>query len=42
MYTAFECCLVGYGWLTRGSSIYLRHSLGINVNWWGLALWALG
>jgi hypothetical protein len=43
MFTAFGVLLGAYGWLTHGSSIYLRHSLGINVNlWWGLALLAFG
>jgi hypothetical protein len=43
MFTVFGVLLGAYGWLTRGSSIYPQHSLGINVNlWWGLALLVFG
>jgi len=32
-----------YGALTRGSTIYASHSLGLNVNlWWGLVMLFFG
>ena len=43
MFTAFGLLLAAYGAATRGSDIYPRHSLGINVNlWWGMAMLAFG
>lgn len=43
MFTVFGILLGGYGWLTRRSSVYAQHSLGININlWWGLALLVFG
>ncbi len=36
--------LIGiYGFMTKGSDMYVRHSLGININlWWGTAMLILG
>ena len=43
MFSTFGLLLVAYGAATRGSDIYARHSLGINVNlWWGMAMLAFG
>ncbi len=43
MFSAFGLLLAGYGAATHGDDMYLRHSLGINMNlWWGLALLAFG
>lgn len=43
MFAILGVLLSGYGAATRGSEIYARHSLGINVNlWWGLAMIAFG
>ncbi len=43
MFGTFGLLLAGYGAATRGSDIYARHSLGINVNlWWGMAMLAFG
>ena len=43
MFCAFGVLLGIYGVLTRGSAIYVQHSLGINVNlYWGLALLVFG
>lgn len=36
MFSVFGVLVGGYGAATRGSEMYTRHSLGINVNlWWG-------
>jgi hypothetical protein len=43
MFSVFGVLLAAYGAATRGSDIYARHSLGINVNlWWGLAMLVFG
>jgi len=43
MFGTFGLLLAAYGAATRGSDIYARHSLGINVNlWWGMAMLAFG
>jgi hypothetical protein len=43
MFSTFGLLLAAYGAATRGSDIYVRHSLGINVNlWWGMAMLAFG
>jgi hypothetical protein len=43
MFSVFGVLLAAYGAATRGSDIYSRHSLGINVNlWWGLAMLIFG
>ncbi len=36
--------LIGiYGLMTKGSDMYVRHSLGININlWWGAAMLLFG
>jgi hypothetical protein len=36
--------LIGiYGFMTKGNDMYVRHSLGININlWWGIAMLMLG
>jgi hypothetical protein len=42
MFTVIGVLLAGYG-LVPNAELYLRHSLGINVNfWWGLVLLAFG
>jgi len=43
MFTLLGALLAVYGWMTRGSSSYVEHSLGLNVNaWWGLVLLGFG
>ncbi len=43
MFTVFGVLVGGYGVATRGSTMYARHSLGININlWWGGALLIFG
>ena len=43
MFSALGVLLCGYGFATRGASMYERHSLGINMNlWWGMALILFG
>ena len=43
MFSTFGLLLAAYGAATRGSDIYARHSLGINVNlWWGMAMLVFG
>jgi hypothetical protein len=43
MFSAFGLLLFGYGLATLGDGMYVRHSLGINMNlWWGLALLLFG
>ncbi|HYE73954.1 MAG TPA: hypothetical protein VEF04_11520 [Blastocatellia bacterium] len=43
MFVIFGVLLAGYGLLTSGNEMYVRHSLGININlWWGLAMLAFG
>lgn len=43
MFTIFGVLIGGYGLLSRGSEIYERHSLGININlWWGLVMLLFG
>ena len=43
MFSTFGLLLVGYGVATQGNEMYVRHSLGINMNlWWGLALLVFG
>lgn len=43
MFTIFGLLIGGYGALSRGSEIYERHSLGININlWWGLVMLLFG
>jgi hypothetical protein len=43
MFSAFGVLLTIYGLATRGAEMYVRHSLGININvWWGLALMVFG
>jgi hypothetical protein len=43
MFSVFGVLVGAYGAATRGSEIYIRHSLGINVNlWWGIAMLIFG
>ena len=43
MFSLLGLLLIGYGVATRGSAMYVRHSLGININfWWGLAMLVFG
>lgn len=43
MFAIFGLLLAGYGLLTSGNDMYVRHSLGININlWWGLTLLVFG
>jgi hypothetical protein len=43
MFSLFGLLLIAYGVATRGSAMYVRHSLGININlWWGLAMLVFG
>jgi hypothetical protein len=43
MFSVFGVLVGGYGAATRGSEMYSRHSLGINVNlWWGIAMLMFG
>ena len=43
MFSAFGVLLTAYGLWTRGSAIYIQHSIGINVNlWWGCVLIVFG
>jgi len=43
MFTILGVLVGGYGLVTRGSAIYVHHSLGININlWWGVALVIFG
>jgi len=43
LFSLFGILLIGYGAATRGSEMYAKHSLGVNMNvWWGGALLAFG
>ncbi len=43
MFSVFGLLVAGYGAATRGSEMYLRHSLGIDINlWWGIVMIAFG
>lgn len=43
MFSVFGILVGGYGAATRGSEMYTRHSLGINVNLlWGFAMLIFG
>jgi len=43
MFSVFGVLVGGYGAATRGSEMYARHSLGIDINlWWGIAMLAFG
>jgi hypothetical protein len=43
MFSVFGVLVGGYGAATRGSEMYTRHSLGINVNfWWGMVMLMFG
>ena len=43
MFSTLGLLLTGYGALTQGADMYVRHSLGININfWWGLAMLLFG
>jgi len=43
MFSLFGLLVAGYGLGTRGSPMYLEHSMGININLtWGLCLLAFG
>jgi hypothetical protein len=41
--SALGTLLTGYGAITSGDSMYIRYSLGININlWWGIVLLCTG
>ena len=41
--SALGSLLTGYGAITSGDSMYIRYSLGININlWWGIVLLCTG
>lgn len=43
MFSVFGVLVGGYGAATRGSEMYARHSLGININfWWGIVMLMFG
>lgn len=43
MFSVFGVLVGGYGAATRGSEMYTRHSLGIDVNlWWGIVMLMFG
>ena len=43
MFSVFGLLVGGYGAATQGNEMYVRHSLGINVNlWWGFAMLIFG
>jgi predicted MFS family arabinose efflux permease len=43
MFAAFGLILIGYGLATQGAGMYVRHSLGININlWWGFVMLLFG
>jgi hypothetical protein len=43
MFSVFGLLVAGYGLGTRGSRIYVEHSLGINVNLtWGVCMLVFG
>ena len=43
MFAIFGALLSGFGLMTGSSAMYLKHSLGINVNLWsGLGMLAFG
>ena len=43
MFSVFGLLVGGYGAATQGNEMYIRHSLGINVNlWWGMAMLIFG
>ena len=43
LFSVFGLLLCIYGTITRGSTIYAVHSLGLNVNlWWGLIMLLFG
>lgn len=43
MFSVFGVLVGGYGAATQGDEMYLRHSLGLNVNlWWGMAMLLFG
>jgi len=43
MFLVFGLLLAGYGAATRGDPMYIRHSLGININlWWGIVMAIFG
>jgi hypothetical protein len=43
MFSVFGVLVGAYGAATQDSEMYVRHSLGINVNlWWGLVMLIFG
>ena len=43
MFAIVGALLAGFGLMTMSSAMYVRHSLGVNVNLWsGLAMLAFG
>ncbi len=41
--SALGTLLTGYGAITSGDSMYIRYSLGININlWWGIVVLCTG
>jgi hypothetical protein len=43
MFSVFGALIGGYGVMTGGSDMYVRHSLGININlWWGAVMFVFG
>jgi hypothetical protein len=43
MFSLLGVLLVAYGFATNRSEMYVRHSLGININlWWGFAMLLFG
>ena len=43
MFTIIGAIIAVYGAMTRGSEIYAKHSLGININlWWGIVMALFG
>jgi len=43
MFSVFGLLVGGYGVATQGDEMYIRHSLGLNVNlWWGIAMLIFG
>jgi hypothetical protein len=43
MFSVFGLLVAGYGAATQGDEMYVRHSLGININvWWGFVMLIFG
>ncbi len=43
MFSVFGLLVGGYLSATQGNEMYVRHSLGLNVNlWWGIAMLIFG